>query len=77
MATPIKKYTISIDDTLRGKCYKYQSDDLNHAEQYAQRRVAQLDSANAVVTLTHTEEVISVFEYANDEVIAYAPLQKG
>lgn len=77
MATPIKKYTISIDDTLRGKCYKLQSDDLTHAEDYAQRRVSRLESANAVVTLTETEEVISVFERNNDEVIAYAPLVKG
>jgi hypothetical protein len=73
MATPIKKYTVSIDDTLRGKCYKYHSDDLPYAERYAERRVGTMESANAVVTLTATEEVISVFERINDDVIVYTP----
>jgi len=74
MATPIKRYTVSIDDTLRGKCYKYHSDDLSYLERYAKRQVATMESANAVVKVTATEEVISVFdERINDDVIVYTP----
>lgn len=65
----IGRYTVSILDTLNDETILYSTDSLIHAERKAQSMVNVMKSANAVVTISTTGEVVSYVEKINDEAV--------
>jgi len=65
----IGRYTISILDTLNDETTLYSADDLERAERKAQNSVNVMKSANAVITISTTGEVVSYVEKINDEAV--------
>jgi hypothetical protein len=72
----IGRYTISILDTLNDETMLYSADDLGRAERKAQNSVDVMKSANAVITISTTGEVVSYIEKVNDEAILMRPLEE-
>lgn len=67
--TRIGRYTVSILDTLNGETILYSTDSLIHAERKAQSMVNVMKSANAVVTISTTGEVVAYVERVNNEAL--------
>lgn len=63
----IRYYTVSILDTMNGKTILFHTDSLDRAEKKAKRMVALLTSANAVIKVSETGEVVSYVEQVDDE----------
>jgi len=65
----IGRYTISVLDTLNDETMLYSTDVLERAERRAQSLVNVMKSANAVITISTTGEVVSYVEKINDEAV--------
>ena len=65
----IGRYTISVLDTLTDETILYSTDVLERAERRAQSLVNVMKSANAVITISTTGEVVSYVERVNNEAI--------
>ena len=65
----IGRYTISVLDTLTDETILYSTDSLERAEGRAQSLVNVMKSANAVITISTTGEVVSYVERVNNEAI--------
>jgi hypothetical protein len=69
----IGRYTISVLDTLNDETMLYSTDVLERAERRAQSLVNVMKSANAVITISTTGEVVSYVEKIKDEAILMRP----
>lgn len=62
MITQVKKYTLTIDDTFRGESQIWHTDSLIEAQNKAKRLVRVMESANAVITVSTTGEVVDYLD---------------
>ena len=65
----IGRYTLSVLDTLNDETILYSTDSLIHAERKAHSMVNVMKSANAVITISTTGEVVAYVEKVKDEAI--------
>lgn len=63
----IRYYTVSVLDTMNDKTLLFHTDSLGNAEKKAKRMVALLTSANAVIRVSETGEVVSYVEQVDGE----------
>ncbi len=67
----IRNYTVSVLDTLNGETILFHTDSLGGAERKAKRMVSLLTSANAVVTVSTTGEIVSYVEQVDEESVLH------
>jgi hypothetical protein len=67
----IRNYTVSVLDTLNGETMLFHTDSISGAERKAKRMVSLLTSANAVVTISTTGEVVSYVEQVDEESVLH------